>query len=301
MKGIMSESIPTEPIQEPVPEVKEEPKEFRYEYQPTDEGGKPLGAPQVIIAASPEEALKKMGEQNSQLTRLNRKLNKDIRLGTVFQDNIPAEAPRSQSSRYEFKPEPLTAEERLQLSQDLVDPEKCDAAYARLVRSQIGDPAQLLQTLSRAEQRIAAIDTEKQAVAFIRSNPDYFPCEDNSNTLINWMLKNELEPVKENFARAFEALGPKGANILTERPAPVIAAPAPEPVAVAAPEVQAPQPAKKPGAFGLTRENTSEQGPPPKPQGYTNAEIEKMSGEEYKQKILIPEWKKQKQSQQAVV
>jgi hypothetical protein len=297
----MSESTPiTEPIQE-VKEVPPEPKEFRYEYQPTDEHGNNLGAPQVIIATSPEEALKKMGEQNSQLIRLNRKLNRDVRLGTVFQENIPAEAPRSRSGQYEFKPEPLTAEERLQISQDLVDPEKCEAASARLVRSQIGDPAQLLNSLSRAEQRIAAIDTEKQANAFLRSSPDYYPCQDNSEILINWMLKNELEPIKENFARAFAELGPKGANILTERPAPVVAAPAPEPVAVVAPEVQAPQPAKKPGAFGLTRENTSEQGPAPKPQGYTPAEIEKMSGEEYKRLILIPEWKKQKQGQQAAV
>ncbi len=295
----MSESTPiTEPIPEPIPEVKE-PIEQVYEFQPTDDNGNPLGGKQRFVYKTQDELVEKMTKQNIELNKLNRKLNRDVRLGTVFQENIPAEAPRSRSSQYEFKPEPLTAEERLQLSQDLVDPEKCEAASARLVRSQIGDPAQLLQSLSRAEQRIAAIDTEKQANAFLRSSPDYYPCPDNSDILINWMLKNDLEPIKENFARAFAELGPKGANILTERPAPVVAAPTPVPAA--APETQTTQPAKKPGALGLTRENTSEQGPAPKPQGYSPAEIEKMSGEEYKQKILIPEWKKQKQNQQAVV
>jgi len=287
----------TEPITEPI----QEPKEFRYEYQPTDENGNNLGNPQVIVAASPEEAVKKMGEQNTLLIRLNRKLNKDLRLGTVFQDNIPAEAPRSYSSQYEFKPEPLTAEERMQLSQDLTDPEKFEAASARIVRSQIGDPAQILQSLSRSDQRIAAMDAKEQGSAFVRSTPDYFPCQDNSDTLINWMLKNSLDPVKENFARAYEALGPKGANILTERPAPAVTAPVPEPVVTAAaPEpTPAPQPVRKPGALGLTRGNTSTQGPAPAPQGYSPADIEKMSGEEYKRLILMPEWKKQKS--QAVV
>ena len=298
----MSES--TEIVNEPIAPAVEPPKEFRYEYQPKDEEGRNLGAPQVIIATSPEEALAKMAEQNTQLIKLNRKLNKDIRLGTVFQDNIPEDAPRSRHAQYEFKPEPLSADERLQVIQDLNDPEKCDAATARLIRSQIGDPNQIAESLSRAEQRIAAMDAKEQATAFVRSTPDYYPCQENTETLINWMLKNDLEPVKENFARAFAELGSKGANILSERPvaAVPVSAPIPEPVEAKAPETvqqPTPQPVKKPGAYGLTRDNSSDQGPVPKPQGYTDAEIDKMTSAQYKQLILIPERKLQQRKQQS--
>ena len=54
--------------------VVEPPKEFVFQYQPKDEEGKPLGAPQVIKATGPEEALEKMAAQNSELVKLNRSL-----------------------------------------------------------------------------------------------------------------------------------------------------------------------------------------------------------------------------------
>ena len=103
------------------------------------------------------------------------------------------------------------------------------------------------------------------------------------------MLKNELEPVKENFKLAFEKLGPAGAGVLVEKAAPV---PAPEPVAEtpqAAPEAHAPQ-TRRPASSGLTRENSSDTGPAPK-KGYSQEEIDKMSSADYKRLVLDPEFK----------
>jgi hypothetical protein len=287
----MSDETPVVPVADPAPVV-EAPKEFIFQYQPKDEEGKPLGAPQVIKATNPEEALEKMAAQNSELVKLNRKLNKDIRLGNIVQDEIPADAPRFNSAQYDFNPKPLTAEDRLQLTQDLNDPEKCDSAMDRLISARIGDPEAIRQTLRQTRQEIATMHALAQAEAFVKSTPEYYGCEENKQTLGSWMIKNNLDPILKNFKLAFTTLGPQGANILKERPVPEAPKPAPvvEPQSEPAPVVVAPRPVSS----GLTRTNSSDAGTPMKT-GYSAAEIEKMSGEEYKQKVLIPQFRSQRQ------
>lgn len=294
---------PTQPVVEQTPPV-EEKKEFRYTYQPKDENGNNLGAPQVIKATSPEEALDKMAEQNAKLIKLNRKLNKDIRLGKFVEETIPEDARRFDAGKFELTPEPLTAEERIQLVQDMNDPEKFDAGSARLIRSQIGDPEALRNRITRLEESNMRYMVQQEALAFMRSTPSYYACEENKETLCAWIIKNNLDPIKENFQLAFETLGPGGAGVLTQRPEPQSEPVAPVAPVVethpveTAPIVEAPAPQKKPGAFGLTRNNSSDQGPAPAPQGFSKEDIDRMSADEYKQKILIPEWKKARQQPQ---
>src|ERR1700691_5529781 len=128
----MTETIVT---QEPVV-----PKEVRYEYQPT-ENGVALGGKQVIIYdGTPEDLGGKMAAQNEELIKLNRRLKKDLRLSSSTVDQIPDTISRFDESKYDLKPEPLTAEERIQLVQDFQDPEKFAAASGRIVRAEIGDP-----------------------------------------------------------------------------------------------------------------------------------------------------------------
>src|SRR4029077_12496863 len=116
------------------------PKEFRYEYQPT-ENGQPLGGKQgIVYDGTPEDLGRKMADQNTELIKLNRRLNKDLRLGNIIQDEIPQGAARFDESKYQLVPEPLTADERIKLAGDIVDPERFDAAAQRIVRASIGDP-----------------------------------------------------------------------------------------------------------------------------------------------------------------
>ncbi len=275
--------VTPEPVVEAAP-VPETPKEFRFTYQPKDENGNNLGGQQVIVAANPEEALEKMAAQNSELVRLNRKLNKDIRLGSIVQDQIPDDAPRVKEGQYEIVARPLSAEERLQVVQDLNDPEKCDAAQDRLIEARIGSPEAIRRSLSRSEQRIAQMDAKEQAEAFVRSTPDYFVCPENFETMANWMIKNDLEPVKANFKLAYKTLGPDGANLLREKPVAEVPVPKAEPAPVAAEPAPA-KPAPRPVASGLTRSNSSESGAPRNISTYTIADIERMPSEEYKKKL----------------
>ena len=294
----MNEENIVTPVVEPVVEqpavVPAEPVEQTYTYQPKDEEGRNLGSPQVIKYKTSEELADKLSAQNSELVRLNRKLNKDIRLGNILHDEIPADAPRVREGQYEVQPKPLSAEERLQLVQDLADPEKCDSATDRLIESRIGSPQAILATLSEARQQIGAMNAQKEAEAFVRSTPDYYVCPDNFQTLANWMIKNDLEPVKANFALAFKTM--REAGLVVERPVVeppiVVSTPAPvvETPTTATPEAT-PKPTARPASSGLTRSQASDSGASAAKKGYTPAEIDKMSADEYKQKILVPEFK----------
>lgn len=267
------EQIVQEPVVTPAP-----PKEFRYEFQPTDENGAKLGNVQVIVYdGTPEDLGQKMAAQNTELIRMGRKLKRDLHLSGATRDQIPESAKRFDASKYELKADPLTAEERIQISQDLLDPEKMDAASDRLFRARFGDPDALRTRLARVEQQIDRSNVQEEAKAFMRERADYFPCQKNLETLAAWIEKYELDPIKENFTLAYDTLK----DVLISRPAP---APVVEtPVTVQPTPITTPAP--RPVSTGLTRSNASDSGPAPSA-GITRQELDKMSGDEYKRKLL---------------
>lgn len=273
-------------VQEPIAA----PVEKTYTYQPVDDAGNNLGGPQVIkYDGTPEDLGAKMAAQNSELVKLNRRLKRDLRLGNIQTEQIPDTAPKFDESKFQLTPQPLTAEERIQLSQDINDPEKFDSVSQRLIRASIGDPEALRTRLARLEQKAAQSDALEQAMAFKNANPDYYVCPDNFKTLANWIIKNGLEPVQENFQLAYDTLK----EFMIPRPQAVV------PPAAAIPDPPpAPLPAPRPISSGLTRSNGSDSGPAPKT-GYTQAEIDKMSAEDYKKLVLMPEFKKQQQAGRA--
>lgn len=265
-------------VQEPVagdPPV-EAPKEYWYEFQPTDQNGNKLGGLQRIqYNGTPEDLGAKMADNNSRLIALNRELNKKVRLSTSFVDTIPDTAARFDPAKYDLKPEPLTAEEKLAIVQQIADPELFDKAAARIVRASVGDPEILRSRISRIEQRLDRSNVHDEALAFRRSRPDYYPTNDNLQTLAAWIEKNQLDPIKENFELAYDTLK----DVLETRPAaPVSVQPPadPKPVPVADP---------RPPASGLTRNNSSDSGPITNI-GITRQELDRMSGDEYKKRLL---------------
>jgi hypothetical protein len=269
----------------------EPPKEFVFKYQPVDPAnGQAIGGEQVVkYDGTPEDLGKKMGENNSRLIVLNRSLNKKVRLSSSFKDEIPPEAQRFDPSKYELKPEPLTAEEKIQLAQDMTDPEKMDAVADRLVRARIGDPEILRTRLARVEQRMDRSNVDAEARAFLRLRPDYYPLQANLETLAAWIEKNQLDPIKENFVLAYDTLK----DVLEPRPAaPVSVQPPPAPV-VETPVQPATPATIRPVSSGLTRSVASDSGPVANPgdeivwgnfKGYEA--LERMPGDEYKKKLL---------------
>jgi hypothetical protein len=228
------------PVEQPVAPVVTEPEEKTYMYQPTDDEDRPLGGKQVIKYRTEAELIEKMRKQNTELIRKLREVTKKQRLGISETEAIPDEAVRFDTP-IEFTPRDLSPDERVQLSRDLLDPEKFGEASSTLFEATVGaKPEVLRNTLTRLQVNDLRIMAKNESDAFVAANPDYHKCQENFETITNWMLKYNLKPVRENFQLAYDRL--KEAGLLLSAPkvreeAP--AAPPLEPV-IPAPAVTAP-------------------------------------------------------------
>jgi hypothetical protein len=286
--------------------------EIVYEYQATDENGRPLGAKQVFKGKTQQEIMDKIADANKNLIRLNRDLNKKYRLGELApEEAVPETAERLDREAVEFRPRQLTDEERFQLSKDLLDPEKFDEASDRMFEAKIGaSPKRITEVLSHAQEDIAAMRAEKEAKLFVQANPDYYVCPENFKTMVNWMIKMQLAPNRDNFQLAFDRL--KSIGLLIE--APIVREDKPEVAEVTnattvtlansqqepetvsritnvEPQTQTKRTPRV--ASGLTRDSASDVGTISKSVKLSVAEIEKMTSAEYKRRLLTePGFKK---------
>lgn len=242
----------------PVPEV----PELRYEYQPTDEVGRPLGGKQVLKYRTPQELTEKLVEQNVLLTRKLREETRKNRLGIQEDEQIPDEAPRF-SSVPDFSPRVLSADDRVQLSRDLHDPEGFERAKDMFFEATIGvKPDELRNTLLSQGEQIQRLQAKAEAEAFVQNTPGYYRCNENLETITNWMAKNDLAPVRENFRRAYDVLD--AADLLAKPQSAAVQTPTPQPEVVEPVTEPTPQPVQRPVVLpiGLNRSNATDAGTP---------------------------------------
>lgn len=233
-------------------------EEKRYTYQPKDEDGRPIGAPQVIKYHTQDELADKLSEQNTLLIRKLREETRKNRLGILDKDDIAEDAPRFEEI-VEFNPRQLTNDELYELSRDLIDPEKAFDAQSKVIESTIGaSPAKIGSTIRQLQEDNLRLKAKIEAEAFAAATPEYYACPQNSETIIGWMLRYNLAPVKANFTRAFEALNRQGVLVMKSE-----FTPSNEPV-IEVPVVE--KPAERPAEFipgigsGLSREDASDIG-----------------------------------------
>jgi hypothetical protein len=298
-----------EPVAPPAPPVE---VEKRYEYQPTDEQGRPIGGKQVIVYKTEQELAEKLRDQNVKLIQKLREVTRKQRLGIEDKEAIPDDAERFESI-VEFKPRQLSVAEKFQIAQDLSDPEKFEAARDRLLESAVGATADdLRKTLNQQQIVTMQLMARNNYDIFRRSNNNFYDCMDNAEVLTNWMLKKGLAPTVKNFGYAFSTL--KEAGLLLE--APIVREEAPKPTAQpaapapvnteanpqppAAPEsritpVEQPQ-AKRQASVpsGLNSRVASASGVPVTETGkLTWAIIDRMPSEEYRRKLSDPKFRAQ--------
>ena len=218
---VQPEVEPAEPVEtvetvETVLALPAELPELIYAYQPLDEHNRPLGGKQVIKYRTPDELAAKLSEQNTLLIRKLRSVTRDQRLGISPVEDIPAEAERMEEL-VEFKPRELNSDERMQLSQDLNDPERFVSARDRLFESAIGvSPERLTQILNKQQMDSLRTSAKQNYDIFVQNVSDYYNNLENAKTLTDWMFKNKLAPSVDNFQRAYSSL--KSAGLLVEAP-----------------------------------------------------------------------------------
>lgn len=253
------EEIPAAPVATALPEL-------RYTYQPKDDAGRPMGGAQVLKYTTQEELIEKMQEQNTLLMRKLRSETRKNRLGISDEEVIPAESQRFQSP-VEFNAKELTPDQRVKLSRDLLDPERFSEATDTFFESTLGVTPEALRSTLRAQQEaILVLQAKQETDAFLQSNPGYFKCQENYEAITNWMVKNNLAPVRDNFQAAHDELHRAGILIEGE-PTPIALVPQPTPP-IPEPEVvavveEAPKPVSR-IASGLTRGQAADAGIPVK-------------------------------------
>lgn len=303
------------------PEVIELPEQ-RFEYQPTDEYGRPIGGKQVIVYKTPEELAQKMAKNHEMAIRQVRKLTREQRLGIKPEEVIPDDAERFDGV-VEFKPRELSAAERFEISQQLNDPEKFQDARDRLLESAVGvNPAKLTQTLNEQQMYILQSRARDNYVDFVNSGVEYFDHPENRKTMTDWMFKNRLAPTVKNFNYAYSQLKQDGLLVsasAVQQSTPAVAAPAPAPAAPVVPATPAvdpvanpqppaadtsriasePQPQAKRQSHvpsGLNDRTSSSSGSANTPTNdglsMTLAEIDKLTSEQYRKLMLNPTFRK---------
>src|ERR1035437_2355494 len=198
------EQAPTMPAVEPTvapePIVAPEPvlEEKRYTYQPTDDQGRTLGGPQVIVYTTEQELVEKMTKNSIELIRKLRSVTRENRLGKYVED-LPTELDRLPST-VQFTEKPLSAEDRYSIAQDMNDPAKFDSARDRLLESALGaTPAQIRETLNQQQLQTQQLIARQNAQEWMGLHPEFYVCQENVNTVIDWMVKNGLQPTARNF------------------------------------------------------------------------------------------------------
>jgi hypothetical protein len=219
--------------------------ELRYEYQPSDENGRPMGGKQVIIYRTNDELRDKLVKQNESILRQLRKVSREKELGT---NDVADDAEKFQNVA-EFKSRTLTADERFDLSQKIANPETASEARDLFIESAFGvKPEVLARTLNDTQKFIIQQRAVENYIEFANSSADYYDSAENRETVTRWMAKKNYAPTVTNFKAAFDKLTASG--LLEVNPvmqqASVAAAPVVEQPVTVEPEPAAQVPAVAP-------------------------------------------------------
>lgn len=186
----------------------------RYEYQPLDADGRPLGGKQVIIYKTPDELTTKLVKQNELILRQLRKVSREKALGT--EEAVPDTAERFQNVP-EFKSRDLTADERFTIARELVNPETTSQATEKMIEAVFGQkPSVVASTLNEVQRSLIQARAVENYIDFVNSGSGYVDSPENREIVTRWMGKRNLAPTVANFKLAQDTL--TGAGLLKEAP-----------------------------------------------------------------------------------
>lgn len=220
--------------------------ELRFTYQPTDENGRPLGGLQVIKYTDPSELPGLLVKQNEQILRQLRKITREKELGVATETDDAEKF----TGVTEFKPRELSADERLTLSQKLLNPEAASEVRDILVESAFGaKPDVVAKTLNDTQRFMIQQRAVDNYVEFVSMTPEYYDSPANRAALTGWMSKRNWAATVSNFNRAYQHLvgqvgllepAPEVHQAVPQPPAPVVAPTIVVPVETTEPKPQVP-------------------------------------------------------------
>ena len=204
------------------------------------------------------------------------------------------------------EPRQLTPADRLRLSSDITDPEKVVEAVAEIVTAQQGiSPANAGKKFADMDQGERDAYWLAESKAFTELHPEYYPVPQNRDAVFAEMRANGWDLTRNNLSIAFQTLWDRGDMIpwpddsgeSTPNPSdsnedegngsPAIATP---PNGRPTPVPAAPSPRPRTVATGLRNADASASAPAAprqKTPRYTRADIERMSRQEFNDKLAF--------------
>jgi hypothetical protein len=190
------------------------------------------------------------------------------------------------------EPKELNAAERLRLSSEITDPTRIVEAVDEIITARQGiSPDRLGEEFKRRSLEEQGEYYGRTANEFRADYPEYYPVPQNLQAMVNELEKQKLDWTRNNLGIVYASLKERGELI-----------PWPENKAEAEPEAN-PQPngngtprARTIATTGLraTDGNSLPPAPPPKRQKFTRADIERMSRQEYTERLHSdPDFRKQ--------
>lgn len=196
-----------------------------------------------------------------------------------------------------IEPRELTAADRLRLSSEITDPNKVVEAVDEIITARQGlSPDKLGEEFKRKSQEEQDSYINREAVAFRDGNPDYYPVPQNFQAIVDELKARNFDWTRNNLALVYDSLKEKGKMIPwpdeTQEPE---AEANPKPNGNGQALTATPRP-RTIATTGLRNSDSSELPPAPQPkrQKYTRADIERMSRQEYNDKLRYdPDFRRQ--------
>ena len=197
------------------------------------------------------------------------------------------------------EPKVLSPADRLRLANEVTDPNRVAEAIEEVVTARMGiSPDKLGAEFARQSRAEQDAFYGGEAQAFINETPEYYPVQQNSDTLFNELRARGWDLTRNNLAIAYQNCLERGALIPwpSEQHEEEVEELHGQPAAARngngtpngsqAPTAYSPRP-RTIATTGLRSSDASAlPPPPPKPQKYTRADIERMSRSEFNDKLL---------------
>ena len=184
-------------------------KKYIERYQISNPAGEPVGPPQVFEADTKDEMIAHLRAAHQNAAGKYYETKKAVKLGLLME-------PDSERPVQEFVERPLTADERVRLTNELNNASTQDAAFTKLLESKFGAPLSVVrENLQEVEQNKYIRFVEDEIRKFTLDFPDYVKSDSNRDSLRDYLLKKGWPVTRKNLGIAYTDLLEEGDILVT--------------------------------------------------------------------------------------
>ena len=171
---------------------------------------------QRFEADTMEELVDKLAKAQEHATRKIREQARQIKTG------LGLVTPDPEKPMPNFKPRQRSPEEEWKRTQELGDPSKARDAVRSIIEDELGAPLDQVRQTMTAVEMAKRIEEARQASNewLARHKNDYYPCEENRQTIVAYLEKHKMAMTADNIEQSFQDLRDSGLLVAKPEPKP---------------------------------------------------------------------------------